>query len=302
MAELSPEAVLERVAGIRRYARDGFVAPNKPVTLLWALARLEEGEPRLTPFSLFEEEVRPLLVAAGRPRTLPVHAFWALRTDDLWEVVTEGELEWRSGSQEPTTTSLREANASGGFNEPTFIALTESSSLREAVSSVLREQLRESTSSAIHVLPAAGARQTVERLVRDAAFRQGVMAAYGGRCVVCGWSSRHRGKPVALAAAHVHPLEHNGPDVAGNGIVLCFHHHALFDAGLFAYDEQRRLVVSSSWQEEERGSMPSLLDYAGTVLPEPSDPAWSVRDRHLHWHRENVFGGQLGGVPSTIAQ
>jgi hypothetical protein len=126
----SPEeagSLLDRIAGIRRYADGEFVAPNKPVTLLWALARLEEGEPRLTPFSHFEEELRPLLTAAGRPNTLPVHAFWALQTDGLWQVVAEGELTWRAGSREPTTTSLREL-ASGGFREEVFDALSQSDS------------------------------------------------------------------------------------------------------------------------------------------------------------------------------
>jgi putative restriction endonuclease len=289
MADLAPEEILDQIAGIRRFARDGFVAPNKPVTLLWALARLEEEKPRLAPFSLFENELRPLLAAAGRPKTLPVHAFWALRNDGLWEVVTEGELTWRSGSQEPTTTSLRDANASGGFSEPIFAALAESSSLREAVSSILREQLRESTPSTVSIPPAIGARQTVERLIRDPAFRQGVMAAFESRCAVCGWSVQQQGKPVALAAAHVHPLEHQGPDVPGNGIALCFLHHALFDAGLFAYDEERRLVVSDHWQEEGKGTMPSLAAYVGTPLPEPQDPVWRVREEHLAWHRANVF-------------
>jgi hypothetical protein len=62
-----------------------------------------------------------------------------------------------------------------------------------------------------------------------------------------------------------------------------------FDAGLFAYDEQRLLVVSGRWQEQGIGTMPSLAVYAGTPLPEPRDPAWRVREEHLAWHRANVF-------------
>lgn len=302
MPEIAPEEVLDRFARIRRYSEGEFVAPNKPVTLLWALARLEEGQPRLVPFSQFAAELRPLLTAAGRPRTLPVHAFWALQTDGLWEVVTDGELTWRAGSREPTTTSLRE-KASGGLREEIFEALRESASLREAVSSILREQLREGTPPSVLVPPAQGARQTVERLVRAPAFRHGVIAAYGARCVVCGWGVHHAGRPVALAAAHVHPLEHGGPDTSGNGILLCFHHHALFDAGLFAYDEGRRLVVSDLTQEEARGGMPALEDFAGTPLPDPPDSAWRVDDAHLAWHRAHVFAGdQVEGTPSTIAQ
>lgn len=281
-------SLLDRITGIRRHREGDFIAPNKSVTLLWAMARLEEEKPRLVPFSQFETGVRPLLTAAGRPKTLPVHAFWALQTDGLWEVVNEGELTWRAGSREPTTTSLRE-KASGGLREEVFDALLQSPSLREAVSSTLREQLREGTPDAVHVPPASSARQTVDRLVRDPAFRRGALDAYESRCVVCGWSARPDGKPVALAAAHVQALEHGGPDEAGNGFVLCFHHHALFDAGLFTFDEERRLAVSGRWQEDGLGTMPSLADYAGAQLPDPSDPAWRVRDEHLTWHRANIF-------------
>lgn len=283
--------LLDRIAGIRRYKEGGFVAPNKPVTLLWALARLEQGKSRLVPFSQFEEEVRPLLTAAGRPNTLPVHAFWALQTDGLWEVVPEGELTWRAGSREPTTTSLREL-ASGGFREEVFSALRQSSSQREAVSALLREQLREGTPDSVRVPPAVTAWETVERLVRDPAFRRGVLDAFGPVCAVCGWGGGVEGKPVAIAAAHVHSLQAGGPDAPGNGIPLCFHHHALFDAGLFSYGDDRRIVVSVAWEDGKRGAMPSLGDQAGVPLPEPpDDPAWKVRDEHLAWHRDNVFLG-----------
>jgi putative restriction endonuclease len=294
------EELLDRIAGIRRHREGDFVAPNKPVTLLWALARLEEDRPRLVPFSQFAAELRPLLTAAGRPRTLPVHAFWALQTDGLWEVVTEGELTWRAGSREPTTTSLREL-ASGGLREEIFATLRESPPLREAVASILREQLREGPADAAWIPPAPTARETVERLARDPRFSPEALHAYESRCGVCGWSAQSNGKPVALAAAHVHPLGRGGPDAPGNGFVLCFHHHALFDAGLFAYDEERRLVVSERWQEEGIGTMPPLAAYAGTSLPEPRDSAWRVREEHLAWHRENVFGGQ-DPPPSTSEQ
>jgi putative restriction endonuclease len=298
-AETKP--LLDRVAGIRRHREGDFVAPNKPVTLLWALARLEEGKPRLVPFAQCEQELRRLLTAAGRPGTLPVHAFWRLQNDGLWEVVGEGELMIRIGSDEPTTTSLRESGWSGGFDEEVFDALRESASLREAVASILREQLREGPADPAQIPPAKTAKETVERLARDPRFRPEALHAYESRCVVCGWGAHPNGSPVALAAAHVHPLEHGGPDAPGNGFVLCFHHHALFDAGLFAYDDERRLVVSERWQEEDIGTMPPLAAYAGTPLFEPRVPAWRVREEHLAWHRENVFLGQVP-LPSTIAQ
>lgn len=282
--------LLDQISRIRRYSRNGYVAPNKPITLLWALARLEEGAPRHVRYATAEQELQPLLDAYAQGRTSPVHAFWALQNDGFWEVTGKEKLKWRAGSREPTRTSLRE-HALGGFEEGPYELLATDSDLRRAATVLLREMLRGGVPARIYVPPASGARETTSRLKRHAAFRLGVMEQFGPRCAVCGWSVRKDGRPVALTAAHVHSLEEKGPDEPGNGFVLCWLHHALFDTGLFAYNEQRRVVVSSSWQEEGRGGMPSLCDFADIPMPEPLDPHWRVEDAHLEWHRRNVFAG-----------
>ena len=281
-------SLLDRIAKIRRYVRHGFVAPNKPITLLWALARIEEGKPRLTPFVEAEPELRPLLDAYGTPGTSALHAYWALQRDGFWEVVEDGELIQRQQSGEPTLDSFR-AHASGGFRSEAFEALAANEELRRDAVALLLKLLRETPTARGFDPPPAGARQTVDRLYRHNAFRRGILAAFGSRCIVCGWGMRSQGRSIALAAAHVHPLEFAGPDAPGNGIALCFHHHALFDAGLFTYDDHRRLIVSSAWQDERRGSMPSLRDQEGISMPDPLDSDWRVHDEHLVWHRANVF-------------
>ena len=288
MAPPTPEELLSQIAGMRRFHRHGYVAPNKPITLLWALARLEEGKDRIYPYAAAEPELQPLLDAYARYRTSPVHAFWALRNDGFWEVSWEGELALRRQSQEPPVTWMRE-HATGGFRLEVFDLLAADSELRRAATSLLREQLGEGLPGHVPVPPAAGARETTSRLRRDAAFRLGVVAQFGARCAVCGWRVKRGKSPVGLTVAHVRALQEVGPDEAGNGFVLCWLHHSLFDAGLFTYDEQRRLVVSDSWDDDARGAMPSLRDLAGTAMPEPLDPGWRVRDEHLEWHRRKVF-------------
>jgi putative restriction endonuclease len=300
MARTTAEDLLDQIARIRRFSRNGFVAPNKPVTLLWALGRLEEGKSRLAPFAEAEEELQELLDGYGTPGTSPVHAFWRLQNDGLWEVAASGDLKPSSPNKEPPLAQMR-AHASGGFIESVHVALAADANLRLAVEALLLGQLR-AGAPGMYVPYPEGARETTSRLKRHAAFKRGVMTNFGSRCAVCGWAVRKGGNPVGLVAAHVHPLEHGGPDEAGNGFVLCWLHHAVFDAGLFSYDDERRLVVSSAWQEEGRGDMPSLLDFAGITVPEPADLAWRVRDEHLEWHRRNVFAGGQAEVPSTIAQ
>lgn len=271
------------------------------MTLLWALGRLEEGRPRLTSFAEAEEELQELLDGYGTPGTSPVHAFWRLQNDGVWEVASSGDLQPSPAGKEPPPAAMR-AHASGGFTEPIHAALAADEGLRLAVEALLLGQLHAGAAPDTYVPHPAGARETTTRLKRHAAFKRGVMSAFGSRCAVCGWAARKGASPIGLVAAHVHPLEHGGPDEAGNGFVLCWLHHAVFDAGLFTYDDQRRLVVSSVWKEEGRGDMPSLLDFAGILVPEPIDPLWRVRDAHLDWHRRNVFAGGQAEVPSTIAQ
>lgn len=301
MARSAAEELLDQIVTIRRFRRKGYIAPNKPITLLWALARLEEGKPRLVRYEAAEEELQPSLDAYAQGKTSPVHAFWALQHDGFWEVTDKDKLVFRLQSREPTRTSMRE-HASGGFRQEVSELLAGDPELRREATSLLWGKLREGLPADIYVPPPAGARETTSRIKRHAAFRNGVMSHFGSRCAVCGWAVRKGRSPVGLAAAHVHALEHGGPDEPGNGFVLCWLHHASFDAGLFAYDGERQLVVSSAWREEGKGEMPSLLDFVGIPVPEPVDPAWRVRDAHLEWHRRNVFAGGQVAVPSTIAQ
>ena len=283
--------VLRLFAKVRRYVRHGVVAPNKSLTLLWALDRLDRGAPRLASFPEAEAELRPLLDAHGTPGTAASHAFWRLQHDGLWEVTYAAELPALLGSKEPPIGLLR-AHASGGFAASVHELLATDRGLREEVVGLVADRsLGGELWSQRTAPPAASVRRTVQRLVRQAAFRREVMAAYGSCCVVCGWGSVHRYGAVGLDAAHIRPLAQGGPDVSSNGTVLCALHHALFDAGLFAYDAGRRLIVADCWAEEGRGDMPSLRRYEEALLPEPLRDAWRVHSSHLAWHRRHVFLG-----------
>lgn len=75
-------------------------------------------------------------------------------------------------------------------------------------------------------------KSTVEKLVRDRAFAQLVLAAYQYVCAVCGDALQHEGK-TELEAAHIIPVADRGPDRVQNGISLCKRHHWAFDNGIF---------------------------------------------------------------------
>lgn len=286
----SRDVVIDSFAAVRRHTRGGVLAPNKPLTLLWAVDRVERGEPRLTRFVEAEAELRPLLDAYGTRGTAASYAFWRLQNDGLWEVTSSGLLPPRSGEKEPKLTALR-ADARGGFKCRVYEELLADPSLRRDVTCLLLDQLDGARGPRAWSPPAHMGRETVRRLVREAAFRREVMAAFGPRCVVCGWGLVHQGRPVALIAAHVRPFGEGGPDGPGNGMPLCSLHHDLFDTGVFAYDASRRLIVAESVVGQDAGGPWQLLDHAGEPLPEPRDTGWRVADAYLSWHRRHVFAG-----------
>ena len=58
------------------------------------------------------------------------------------------------------------------------------------------------------------------RVVRDRVFRRVVLRAYGERCGVTGLKLINGGGRAEVAAAHIRPVEHNGPDIINNGVAL----------------------------------------------------------------------------------
>lgn len=69
------------------------------------------------------------------------------------------------------------------------------------------------------------------RIVRDRVFRKIVLRAYGERCAITGLRLINGGGRAEAEAAHIRPVEANGPDVVTNGIALSGTVHWMFDRG-----------------------------------------------------------------------
>lgn len=124
------------------------------------------------------------------------------------------------------------------------------------------------------------------RVVRDRAFRRVVLRAYGERCAVTGLKLINGGGRAEVAAAHIRPVEHNGPDIVNNGIALSGTVHWMFDRGLITFTDDLEIEVSR--HVNDRDGIDSLINKTGRVLG-----PLSGRDRphptFLNWHRENCF-------------
>jgi len=126
------------------------------------------------------------------------------------------------------------------------------------------------------------------RPLRDRAFAERVVRAYGGRCAVTGLALRNGGGRPEVEAAHIRPVASGGPDSVNNGLALSRTVHWMFDRGLITLDEECRLLLArrAGLPPELRG----LLVPGRTVLL-PEHPAERPHPAFLAWHRENVFLG-----------
>jgi putative restriction endonuclease len=126
----------------------------------------------------------------------------------------------------------------------------------------------------------------VSRIVRDRVFRQVVLRAYAERCAISGLKLINGSGRAEVAAAHIRPVEKNGPDIVTNGIALSGTVHWMFDRGLLSLADDLRILVSR--QANDPDGIRALVNKSGHAIP----PERSFQRPHpsfLRWHRENCF-------------
>lgn len=128
--------------------------------------------------------------------------------------------------------------------------------------------------------------QLSSRIVRDRLFRRVVLRAYDKRCAVTGLRLINGGGRAEVDAAHIRPVENNGPDILSNGLALSGTAHWMFDRGLISLDDDFRILVSRHVNDPD--SARGLINGSGHAIvpPRPSD---RPSPHFLQWHRENVF-------------
>jgi putative restriction endonuclease len=127
--------------------------------------------------------------------------------------------------------------------------------------------------------------QVVSRKFRDEAFRRHVREAYGNACAVTGLKLINGGGRPEVQAAHIRPVECDGPDTVRNGLALTATVHWMFDRGLITVDDSFRIMVSPA-------GLPEGL--AGWIAPGKAMRVPKARDlqphpAYLKWHREHRF-------------
>lgn len=117
-------------------------------------------------------------------------------------------------------------------------------------------------------------------------FRAAVLASYGSRCAITGLAIRD-----LLNASHIIPWSVDSKRRADprNGICLNALHDRAFDRGLISFDDELRVIISSTLQDAEECDLhrAQLLEIAGRPLrlPERFHPERTA----MEYHREVVF-------------
>ncbi len=123
-------------------------------------------------------------------------------------------------------------------------------------------------------------RLVVQRVGQDI-FRRGLLEYWEGRCAITGLAV-----PELLRASHIKPWADCESDAVRldvfNGLLLAPHLDAAFDRGFLTVADDGRVIVSTSLDDEARGTLGIILPLRVRVL----------HDGHrvyLPWHRERVF-------------
>lgn len=108
------------------------------------------------------------------------------------------------------------------------------------------------------------------------AFRNKLLAAYGGKCAITGCAI-----PELLDAAHIYPYKGAETNDVRNGLLLRTDIHTLFDLGLIAVDTETWTVIVAKRLD---GSEPySNIPNRGLKVPDDASTRPSVEA--LDWHR-----------------
>jgi putative restriction endonuclease len=124
------------------------------------------------------------------------------------------------------------------------------------------------------------------RIVRDRVFRRIVLRAYDERCVITGLKLINGGGRAEVEAAHIRPVEANGPDIVSNGIALSGTAHWMFDRGLISFGNDLEILISR--QVNDPVGIRAIINKNGRapLLPRVSD---RPHPHFLEWHREHCF-------------
>jgi putative restriction endonuclease len=112
------------------------------------------------------------------------------------------------------------------------------------------------------------------------------VVAWDQRCAITGLKLINGSGRAEVEAAHIRPVEANGPDIVTNGIALSGTAHWMLDRGLISLSDDLEILVSR--QVNDPDGVRAIIDKSGQARP-PRRPSDRPHPHFLQWHRENWF-------------
>ncbi len=128
--------------------------------------------------------------------------------------------------------------------------------------------------------------QLTSRIARDRAFRKVVLRAYNERCAISGLKLINGGGRAEVDAAHIRPVQENGPDVVNNGLALSGTAHWMFDRGLITLGDDLEILISRHVNDVD--GVRGFINRTGLAFA-PQRAADRPHPTFLKWHREHCF-------------
>lgn len=293
--------IIERFSKLNVYHRGHRRAPHKPLLLLIAISKLQQGKINL-PYEEIEIALKPLLSAYAPPvsgRHQPELPYWHLQSDKLWEIEGAANLPRQKGGF-PNMAGLRQS--SGKLPQEVRHCLQQDQSLviqlvKTLLNTHFPESLHEDILASVglslstlssQVEEPPGIYQTSRK--RDPKFRDKILRAYEHQCALTGFRAALGGNYFGCEAAHVQWHAYDGPDTVENGLCLEPTMHKLFDAGAWTLTDERKVLVSADFTGSD-----SAIDRLRTLhgqrirSPLPGNPP--ISQQYIRWHRTPELGG-----------
>jgi putative restriction endonuclease len=126
-------------------------------------------------------------------------------------------------------------------------------------------------------------RTLAQRTLRDRKFSNTIKELYDNRCAVCRKKRLTLEKIPEVEAAHINPVEKDGPDDYRNGIALCRLHHWAFDGGLFSITNDLKIIVHPSIKG--KADYEEIYDLEGNEILPPKLLKYAPHPIFLKEHR-----------------
>lgn len=172
------------------------------------------------------------------------------------------------------------------FSRIVALGLDEHDELLPRIGDAVTDGFEDEQTPFIHEQERERVERLTSRILRDRVFRRVVLKAYDQRCAVTGLKLINGRGRAEVEAAHIRPVEANGPDILTNGIALSGTAHWMFDRGLISLADDLAILVSRQVNDQE--SVRAMINRSGRALA-PSRLSQRPAPHFLRWHRENCF-------------